>query len=102
LSSPNIRKPSNVNEQLEICKLDIKMQAFATTSIPDILIVQGGSVGGRENATESQEEQNAVETKMVAEMSGISANVHMFSKGGVDPGSIWGRSVALWDDSEGQ
>jgi hypothetical protein len=42
----------------EMPQSGITTQASATKSRPDILIVQGESVGGRENARESQEEHN--------------------------------------------
>jgi hypothetical protein len=55
LISENLQISMN---QIRMSKNDIKIKAFAMKSKPDILIVQGESVGGHEHARESREKQN--------------------------------------------
>jgi hypothetical protein len=58
-----------ISENLQISSIKYQMskggitiKAYAMKSRPDILIVQGESVGGHENTRESREERNPGET----------------------------------------
>jgi hypothetical protein len=84
-------------------KSDIKRQAFAMKSRPDILIFQGESVGGHENTRKSREEQKLGEKRGFINAWNINIKqMNMCSKDGVDLRSFWSRSGVLWDRSGGQ
>jgi hypothetical protein len=63
-------------------------------SRPDILIFQGASIGGHENARESREEQNPGEKMGSRNVRNINKCEHVFNK--------LGRSGVLWDHSGGR